>query len=183
MATPSLHPATAVFLAPAPVDELCFPASNYQFTSLCDHAAAVPSGGCRYTNFELGTRVPLIIRAPGMPASHGAIAEGLAELVDVYPTLAELAGTPVPTDHLDGVSLLGFFEDPNRTTLSTRPEQGTRNKTLAFSQYPHASVPTCPAVTCPFYRDGRCHPAPASASTAQGDLERVDSFNNNTWMG
>ena len=139
--------------------------------------------GCRYTNFELGTRVPLIIRAPGIPASHGAIAEGVAELVDVYPTLAELAGTPVPADHLDGVSLMGYFEDPTRTTLPTRSDQGTRNKTLAFSQYPHASVPICPALTCPFFRDGRCHPSPALGSLAEVDHARVDGFNNNTWMG
>jgi iduronate 2-sulfatase len=38
------------------------------------------------TCFELGTRVPLIIAAPNMAASHGKRTTQLAELVDVYPT-------------------------------------------------------------------------------------------------
>jgi iduronate 2-sulfatase len=52
------------------------------------------------TNFELGTRVPLLIRAAAATGSAGLAVGGhsseLAELVDVYPTLAELAGLPLP---------------------------------------------------------------------------------------
>jgi arylsulfatase A-like enzyme len=51
----------------------------------------------KYTNFELGVRVPLIIRAPMVARNPvGVVAHGLAELIDVYPTLAELAGTAPP---------------------------------------------------------------------------------------
>ena len=52
---------------------------------------------CKMTNRETGTRVPLILRAPWIAASVGGVAAGLAEAVDLYPTLAELAGVPLPT--------------------------------------------------------------------------------------
>lgn len=41
----------------------------------------------KYTNFELGTRVPLIIRAPMIPESIGHVVDGLAELIDVCDTI------------------------------------------------------------------------------------------------
>src|SRR5207244_1624555 len=42
------------------------------------------------TNFEVGTRVPLIVRAPGIKAA-GSRCDRLVELVDLYPTLCDLA--------------------------------------------------------------------------------------------
>jgi arylsulfatase A-like enzyme len=39
------------------------------------------------TNYELDTRVPLIIRAPLIPASVGQKTLAFAELVDLYPSL------------------------------------------------------------------------------------------------
>ena len=38
------------------------------------------------TNWELGVRVPLIMRVPWLPAASGARTRALVELVDVYPT-------------------------------------------------------------------------------------------------
>jgi iduronate 2-sulfatase len=46
----------------------------------------------KYTNFEIGVRIPLIIRAPWMQAAIGKETHVLAEAVDIYPTLAALAG-------------------------------------------------------------------------------------------
>ena len=71
------------------------------------------------TNFELATRVPLIMRVPGKPASHGKHTKLFAELVDVYRTLAALAGTPLALqDSVDGVSLEPAFDDPSIETLA-----------------------------------------------------------------
>jgi iduronate 2-sulfatase len=65
---------------------------------------------CKGTNFERDTRVPLLIRTPGLQAP-GAAASGLVELVDVFPTLAELASLPAPQG-LDGRSLVPMLANP-----------------------------------------------------------------------
>jgi len=66
----------------------------------------------KMTNYEIDTHAPLILRAPG-GRGRGARVEGLVEFVDIYPTLSELAGLPVP-GHLQGVSLAPLMEDPVR---------------------------------------------------------------------
>ena len=66
---------------------------------------------CKSTNFELDARVPLIISAPGF--SKAAHSEALVELVDVYPTLADLCN--IPTDEkLSGISLKPLLSAPDK---------------------------------------------------------------------
>jgi iduronate 2-sulfatase len=92
---------------------------------------------CKGTNFELDTRVPLIIRVPGM-TRRGTATEALIEYVDIYPTLAELAGLPVPGD-LDGTSLVPILQDPRRpgreVVLSqfSRPFKPSLPKIMGYS--------------------------------------------------
>ena len=59
--------------------------------------------------FDATLRVPLLIRAPGF--AKGARTAAIAELLDLYPTLADLAGLPLP-DPLDGASLRPVLEEP-----------------------------------------------------------------------
>lgn len=69
------------------------------------------------TNFELGTRVPLIISAPWIKPTKGLRSMALAEAVDLYPTLSELAmgAGQLPTgkagEYLGGSSLAPIFHD------------------------------------------------------------------------
>lgn len=76
----------------------------------------------KMTNFELGTRVPLLVRAPGRKG-NGQAARGFVELVDLYPTLAELCKLPVG-EQLEGRSFAPLLDDPT-----------AKWKEAAFSEY------------------------------------------------
>ncbi len=67
----------------------------------------------KHTNYEQANRIPLIIAAPGV-ARAGSSTRQLAESVDVFPTLAELAGLPKPAgpQPIDGLSLVPVLRDP-----------------------------------------------------------------------
>lgn len=62
----------------------------------------------KMTNYEVGTRIPLLISSPGIPAAR---TQALAELVDLYPTLCELTGIEGP-NHLEGTSLVPILKNP-----------------------------------------------------------------------
>jgi iduronate 2-sulfatase len=68
----------------------------------------------KHTNYEQATRIPLLIRAPGV-TKPGSATRQPAETVDIYPTLAELAGLPAPEvpQPLDGLSLVPVLSKPD----------------------------------------------------------------------
>jgi len=61
------------------------------------------------SNFELDARVPLLIAAPGM--AQGTRTDSLVELLDLYPTLTELCGLPLPQG-VEGASLVPVLKNP-----------------------------------------------------------------------
>lgn len=66
---------------------------------------------CKHCTFETSMRAPLIIRTPEQVRSgKGNSTQALAEFIDIYPTLCELAGIDLP-DHLDGESLVPLIQD------------------------------------------------------------------------
>jgi iduronate 2-sulfatase len=74
----------------------------------------------KMTNFEIATRVPMIIAGPGFEAGR---TRKIAELVDLYPTICDMAGVAKP-DHLQGESLIPALTEPEES-----------NDSIALSQY------------------------------------------------
>lgn len=85
---------------------------------LGDHGA-----WCKHTNYERDANAPLILSVPGR-STAGRVSDALVEFVDLYPTLADLCGLPLP-EGLEGSSLAPLLDDPDRPW-----------KAAAFSQYP-----------------------------------------------
>lgn len=79
------------------------------------------------TNYEIATRVPMVIWAPDMK-QRGATTDALVELVDIYPTLCELTGVALPA-HLEGHSFAALLNEPQQIW-----------KKAAFSQFPNPAL-------------------------------------------
>lgn len=69
-------------------------------------------GWTKHTNYEQANRIPIVFVAPGV-TERGTATRQLAESVDIFPTVAELAGLPIPTgpQPIDGVSLVPVLRD------------------------------------------------------------------------
>jgi iduronate 2-sulfatase len=78
------------------------------------------------TNYELDTRTPLLVAAPGA-GRHGTRTPALVELIDLYPTLVELGGWPARPE-LEGRSLVPLLREPQAA-----------GREVAISQHPHPS--------------------------------------------
>ena len=81
---------------------------------------------CKHSNSENDTNTALLLSVPGMK-NAGAKTNSLVEFVDIYPTLADLAGLSLPK-HLEGVSFRPLLDDPSLPW-----------KSAAFSQYPRSA--------------------------------------------
>jgi iduronate 2-sulfatase len=89
-----------------------------------DHSIAMGEQGTwgKMTNFESTLKVPLIMRAPWVEASVGKTTSVLAELVDLYATLTDLAGLPEPAsvgESINGTSLARAFSHPDEVLIKT----------------------------------------------------------------
>ena len=78
-------------------------------------------------NYELTTRVPLILAVPGQK-NAGERSDALVEFVDVYPTLVDLCGLPLP-EGLEGSSMKPLLDNPRRPW-----------KKAVLSQFPRAET-------------------------------------------
>jgi iduronate 2-sulfatase len=66
---------------------------------------------CKHALFQTSLNAPLMISAPGF--KPGQESEALVEFVDIYPTLCELAGLPMP-EHLQGKSFVPLLKNPSK---------------------------------------------------------------------
>lgn len=81
------------------------------FTS--DHGLAIGSHGLRgkQNMYEHTINVPLVIRGPGIPRNERRSAH--VYLRDLYPTVCDLAGIPIPAS-VEGRSFIATFTDANK---------------------------------------------------------------------
>ncbi|KAM4733039.1 iduronate 2-sulfatase [Anableps anableps] len=130
------------------------------FTS--DHGWSLGEHGewAKYSNFDVATRVPLIMFVPGVTASYSwpgestfpfidvlnqpehsftnaKVIQNMVELVDVFPTVSYMAGLPAP-EYCPDVSLQVELCTEGRNLAHTfhHTEQGKNAEYIAFSQYP-----------------------------------------------
>jgi arylsulfatase A-like enzyme len=96
--------------------------------------------GGKHNNYEGATRAPLLIAVPGqaMPGSH---TRALVEFVDIYPSLVELCGLPLPRDAagLEGRSFAPLLADPaarwEKPAFSEYPKGGFRGTAMRTDRY------------------------------------------------
>lgn len=94
----------------------------------------------KQTLFEKSAKQPLIISVPGL--NKGATTDAIVQMVDIYPTLAEITGFEAPED-LAGHSLVPLLKDPESDwnfpafTVQAR----TVNPRAQEGQYPYMFNP------------------------------------------
>ncbi|MEO1528414.1 MAG: sulfatase [Planctomycetota bacterium] len=111
----------------------------------------------KHTNYEQANRIPILLSGPGV--EPGQSTGQLTESVDIYPTLAELAGLPTPKgpQSIDGVSLVPVLNDP-----------AARVRDHAFHAYPKAKLGR--AIRTARYRLVEWRKFGAAAKTAEYEL-------------
>ena len=128
---------------------------------------------CKFTNFEDATHVPFMIRVPGV-TDQGMRTKALVELIDIFPSVTELAGLEVPPQcPEDNKKLLTCVEGSSVAPLLKNPN--IQWKRAAFSQYPRPNaglsvIPNEP----PFPQDSH-------GEAVMGYTIRVDSYRFTDW--
>ncbi|MFG0336199.1 MAG: sulfatase [Maioricimonas sp. JB049] len=85
------------------------------------------------TLFENAARVPLIMAGPGATA-RGQVTRTPAEMIDFYPTLAELCGLK-PPKYLSGVSLVPVLKEPSATPRAAALTQYANGYSIRTERY------------------------------------------------
>ncbi len=128
------------------------------------------------TTFEQGCRVPFLVHVPWLEGSHGKRSSQLVEMIDLLPTLVELAGLSLPTNQTyDGVSLVRVLDGSSTRT----------GKNSSFSQYPRLpKVLTANGTvnTSLLWADNRAGSGPRSDFYAMGHSVRTDTFRYTEWV-
>ena len=87
---------------------------------------------CKHSTLHEGIQIPLIISAPGY--SKNQKTNSFAELVDVYPTLCELAGVKTPS-YIHGQSLVPILQNPETQLKSEIYTRYIKGETVLDNNY------------------------------------------------
>ncbi len=87
-----------------------FTSDNGPWLNFGNHAGSVgPLREGKGTAWEGGVRVPCIMRWPGH-IPEGKVCDKIAATIDILPTLAKIAGAPLPKKKIDGVNILPLMK-------------------------------------------------------------------------
>jgi arylsulfatase A-like enzyme len=92
---------------------------------------------CKHSTFHEAIKIPFIISSPNFVTNRTT--ESFTELVDVYPTLCEIANIKAP-DYLQGKSLIPVLKDPTKILkkeIYTRYKQGEAvvDKNFSYTEF------------------------------------------------
>jgi arylsulfatase A-like enzyme len=162
-----------------------------------DHGFSLGESGEweKFTVWEAGTRVPLLIRAPWVNGdNNGTVSNEIVELVDVFPTLTDLAGLVEPIG-VDGSSLVPAMlrSIENRENINkednreAKNSEGYRNKNDSeiislpsnIGEYAFSIYPRCPADitnSSNFWKNNDCLYTERTKISIMGLSIRVDNW-------
>ena len=149
-----------------------------------DHGFALGEHGswAKWTNWEVATRTPFAIRAPWLPASAGKRVSTPIELVDLFPTVADLAGVPLPARAAgsavsEGYGALGGRSLSGLLRLAVNSSEGA-----AFSQIARC-WPAGGAHNSTVFREmGQCDGVPSAGYAFMGYSMRVATARFTEWV-
>ncbi|MFK8113598.1 MAG: sulfatase [Rubripirellula sp.] len=122
------------------------------------------------TLFENATRVPLIIAGPGV--AKGKDSASMAEMVDFYPTLAELAGLESPS-FVSGISLAETLREPSKATRTSALTQFDTGYSIRTKRYRYTEWGDHGADGNEFYDH---QSDPDEMNNLAGDASRADTI-------
>lgn len=87
---------------------------------------------CKHCNFEKVLHTPLILRAPG--GEKNIETDALVELVDIYPSLCQLAGLSMPF-HIQGKSFVPLAKNPDLQWKDAVYSRWIEGETIVTKRY------------------------------------------------
>ncbi|XP_038213512.1 iduronate 2-sulfatase [Zerene cesonia] len=104
-----------------------------------DHGWSLGENGlwAKYSNFDVALKVPLIFHVPGIYPKH---VDSPVELIDIFPTLIELAGLKSSIPKCKNSKDIKCFEGKSLVPLMHDVEQDIKRTAFALSQYPRPSI-------------------------------------------
>ncbi|CAD7003499.1 iduronate 2-sulfatase [Ceratitis capitata] len=95
----------------------------------------------KYSNFEVALRVPLVMRSPEFPLLASQRVDAIAELVDIFPTLVDLAHLPpLPQCKKSAASSDDLTCSEGKSLYPLLQGVGSGEHHVALSQYPRPGM-------------------------------------------
>jgi iduronate 2-sulfatase len=150
---------------------------------MSDHGFALGEHGAwaKWSNWEVATRVPFAVRAPWLPHSVGQRVTTVVELVDLFPTLAELAGVPLPRPS-GSAPVAGYAGIAGRSLAALVEGPHNSSDGAAFSQIARCWPAGAPHNASSFAAMAQCDGVPPSGYAFFGYSIRTTAARLTEWV-